>query len=77
MTFEAIGETWANFAALVQNETDEDLLYVEVTYNIIGAGGSPVANQSSIITTPPPDRRSRRQERGRRTSLRQCQSRLR
>ena len=53
VTFEAIGETWANLAALVQNETDEDLFYVEVTYNIIGADGSPVATESSIITTLP------------------------
>jgi hypothetical protein len=53
VTYDAIGETWANIGALVQNETDEDLFFVEVTYNILAADGTPVATESSYIQVLP------------------------
>jgi hypothetical protein len=53
VTYEAIGETWANVGALIKNNTDQDLFFVEVTYNFIGADGSPVATESSYLDVLP------------------------
>ncbi len=52
-TYEAIGETWASAGALVQNNSDSDLFYVEVTYNFIGADGTPVATESAFLDVIP------------------------
>ena len=55
VTYEALGETWANVGALIKNNTDQDLFFVEVTYNFIGADGSPVATESSYLDVLPAD----------------------
>jgi hypothetical protein len=53
VTFDALGETWANAGALIANNTDEDLFFVEVTFNFIGADGAPVATESSYVEVIP------------------------
>jgi hypothetical protein len=52
-TFPAVDETYANMGALVQNNTDADLFFVEVTYTVIGADGTTVAIESSSIDYMP------------------------
>ena len=53
VTYEAIGETWASVGAEVTNNTDEDLFFAEVTYNFVGADGTPVATESSYLDVIP------------------------
>jgi hypothetical protein len=47
------GETWASAAALVTNETDQDLFGTEVTFNFIGADGTPVTTESTFLEVIP------------------------
>lgn len=47
------GETWASAAALVTNESDEDLFGTEVTFNFVGADGTPVATESTYVDVIP------------------------
>jgi hypothetical protein len=47
------GETWASAAALVTNETDQDLFGTEVTFNFVGADGTPVATESTFLEVIP------------------------
>ncbi len=47
------GETWASAAALVNNNSDQDLFGTEVTFNFIGADGIPVATESTYIDVVP------------------------
>jgi hypothetical protein len=47
------GETWASAAALVTNDSDQDLFGTEVTFNFIGADGTPVATESAFVTVIP------------------------
>lgn len=47
------GETWASAAALVSNDSDQDLFGTEVTFNFIGADGTPVATESAFVTVIP------------------------
>lgn len=47
------GETRASAAALVTNNTDEDLFGTEVTFNFIGADGTPVATESTYLMVIP------------------------
>lgn len=52
-TYEAMGETWATVGALVQNNTDADLFSAEVTFNFVGADGTPVATESTYVEVIP------------------------
>ncbi|TFH20620.1 MAG: hypothetical protein E4H05_01880 [Acidimicrobiales bacterium] len=52
-TYEAMDETWATVGALVQNNTDNDLFSAEVTFNFVGADGTPVATESSYVEVIP------------------------
>ena len=47
------GETWASAAALVTNNSDEDLFLTEVTFNFVGADGTPVATESTYVEVIP------------------------
>jgi hypothetical protein len=47
------GETWASAAALVVNNTDEDLFGTEVTFNFVGTDGIPVATESTYVEVIP------------------------
>ena len=47
------GETWASAAALVTNDTDQDLFGTGVTFNFVGADGIPVATESTFIEVIP------------------------
>ena len=47
------GETWASAAALVINDSDQDLFVTEVTFNFVGADGTPVATESTYVTLIP------------------------
>jgi hypothetical protein len=47
------GETRASAAALVTNNSDEDLFGTEVTFNFIGADGTPVATESTYVDVIP------------------------
>ncbi len=53
VTYEAIGETWGSVGAEITNNTDDDLFFVEVTYNFVGADGTPVATESSYLDVIP------------------------
>ena len=52
-TYEAMDETWATVGALIQNDTDADLFSTEVTFNFLGADGTPVATESSYVEVIP------------------------
>jgi hypothetical protein len=47
------GETWASAGALVTNDSDQDLFGTEVTFNFIGADGTPVATESTFVDVIP------------------------
>lgn len=47
------GETWASAAALVSNDSDQDLFGTEVTFNFVGADGTPVATESAYVDVIP------------------------
>ena len=47
------GETWASAAALVSNDSDQDLFSTEVTFNFVGADGTPVATESAFVDVIP------------------------
>ncbi len=47
------GETWASAGALVTNDSDQDLFETEVTFNFIGADGTPVATESAYVDVIP------------------------
>jgi hypothetical protein len=47
------GETWASAAALVSNDSDQDLFGTEVTFNFIGDDGTPVATESAFVDVIP------------------------
>lgn len=47
------GETWAAAAALVTNDSDQDLFGTEVTFNFVGADGTPVATESAFLEVIP------------------------
>jgi len=47
------GETLASAAALVINNSGEDLFGTEVTFNFIGADGTPVATESTYVEVIP------------------------
>ena len=47
------GETWASAAALVSNDSDQDLFGTEVTFNFVGADGTPVATESAFVDVIP------------------------
>ncbi len=47
------GETWASAAALVTNDSDQDLFGTEVTFNFVGADGVPVATESTYVDVIP------------------------
>jgi hypothetical protein len=47
------GELRANAAALIVNNSDEDLFGVSVTYNFIGADGIPVTTETDIVEVIP------------------------
>ena len=46
-------ETWASAAAIVSNDSDQDLFGTEVTFNFIGADGTPVATESAFVDVIP------------------------
>jgi hypothetical protein len=47
------GETWGSAAALVSNDSDQDLFGTEVTFNFVGADGTPVATESAFVDVIP------------------------
>ena len=47
------GETWGSAAALVVNDSDQDLFGTEVTFNFVGADGTPVATESAFVDVIP------------------------
>jgi hypothetical protein len=47
------GETWASAAALVVNDTDQDLFGTDVTFNFVGTDGTPVATESTFLEVIP------------------------
>jgi hypothetical protein len=52
-TYEIMDETWATVGALVQNNSDTDLFSAEVTFNFVGADGTPVATESAYVEVIP------------------------
>ena len=51
--YDALGETWAKIGVEVTNNSDEDLFYQEVTFNVLDSSGTPVATESSYLEVMP------------------------